>query len=173
MTDFISKIILERASVRKFTGEAVPAEKLDAIVRAGFAAPSAVDVRPWAFIVVTERAKLDELASGLPFAKMLAAAGAAVIVCGLPGKSGFAKLFWQEDCSAASENILLAAKAEGLGAVWTAVYPDPERLAHVRRTLGIPADVEPLNVIPIGVVDGGYPAAKDKYDPSAVHQNSW
>jgi len=173
MTDFVSKIILGRASVRKFTGEAVPAEKLDAIVRAGFAAPSAVDVRPWAFVVVTERAKLDELAAGLPYAKMLTKAGAAIIVCGLPGKSSFAKLFWQEDCSAAAENILLAAKAEGLGAVWTAVYPDPERIKHLRAVLGIPSDVEPLNVIPIGITEGAYPAAKDKFDKTALHYNSW
>lgn len=174
MSDFIEEVILRRASVRKFTGEAVPKEKLEAILRAGFAAPSAVDVRPWAFVAVTERAKLDELASGLPYAKMLGTAGAAIVVCGLPDKDAtFARLHWVADCSAATENILLAATSLGLGAVWTAAYPYEDRLGHVRKTLGIPATVVPLNVIPIGVPALPYPKAKDKYDEGALHLERW
>jgi nitroreductase len=174
MNDFIEKVILKRASVRKFTGAAIPKDTLDAIVRAGFAAPSAVDVRPWAFVVVTERATLDALASGLPYAKMLGKAGAAIVVCGVPNKDdNFAKVYWDEDCSAATQNILLAACSLGLGAVWTAVYPEEDRTAHVRRILGLPTDIVPLNVVPIGVPEGEYPKAKDKYDPKAVHYEKW
>jgi nitroreductase len=174
MNDFIEKVILRRASVRKYTGAPIAAEKLDALVRAGFAAPSAVDVRPWAFVVVTERARLNALAAGLPYAKMLERAGAAIVVCGVPEKDdSFARIHWVEDCSAATQNILLAACAEGLGAVWTAVYPDEVRTAHVRKTLGLPVDIVPLNVVPIGVPDGEYPKAKDKYDPKAVHRENW
>jgi len=174
MSDFIEQVILKRASVRKYTGAPIPKEKLEALVRAGFAAPSAVDVRPWAFVVVTERARLDALAAGLPYAKMLGKAGAAIVVCGLPHKdSGFAERFWVQDCSAATENILLAARSLGLGAVWTAVYPEEDRVAHVREVLGLPAEVLPLNVLPIGVPEGEYPAAKDKYDPGALHFERW
>lgn len=174
MSDFIERVILRRASARKYTGAPIPKEKLEAIVRAGFAAPSAVDVRPWAFVVVTERAKLDALAAGLPYAKMLGKAGAAIVVCGLPRKdSGFAERFWVQDCSAATENILLAACSLGLGAVWTAVYPEEDRTAHVRQVLGLPPEALPLNVVPIGVPEGEYPKAKDKYDPGALHFERW
>ncbi len=118
-------VIYTRRSVRSFTGEAVAREDLMKILRAGMSAPSAVNVQPWAFVVVTKRETLDELCDTLPYAKMLDKAGAAIIVCGIPDKDEvYSADYWVMDCSAASENILLAAHALGLGAVWTAVYVD-------------------------------------------------
>jgi Nitroreductase len=171
--DFIDSVIMTRASVRSFTGEAIPRETLLRIVKAGMAAPSAVNVQPWEIVAVTDRLKMDELCAELPYAKMLEKAAAAIIVCGVPEKGEYARLHWNDDCAAVSENILLAAHSLGLGAVWTAVNPDPPRLECVRRLLGIPASIIPLNVIPIGVIAGKAPAAKDKWNPQALHFDRW
>lgn len=171
--DFVDSVIMTRASARSFSGEAIPKETLLRIVKAGAAAPSAMNVQPWEFVLVTDRQKLGELGAELPYAKMLDKAGAAVVVCGLPGKSEAAQRHWIDDCSAASENVLLAAHALGFGAVWTAVSPDPQRLESVRRLLGIPETVVPLNVIPIGVIAGKAPAPKDKWNDRLLHHERW
>jgi nitroreductase len=171
--DFIDSVIMTRASVRSFTGEQIPRETLLRIVRAGMAAPSAMNVQPWEFVVVTDRLKMDELCAELPYAKMLEKASAAIVVCGNPGKGEAALRHWNDDCAAASENILLAAQGLGLGAVWTAVHPDPQRLECVKRLLGIPAEIVPLNVIPIGVIAGKAPAPKDKWNPEVLHFDQW
>ncbi len=170
--DFLSSVILTRLSVRHFTGEPVAKETLKEILKAAMAAPSAVNTQPWAFIVVTKREILDQLCAGLPYAKMLDKAGAAIIVCGLPQKNEIAQKYWIMDCSAATENILLAAHALGLGAVWTAVYPDTQRIEFVRKILQIPQEVIPLNVIPLGVtVNEEKP--KNKYREENIHWETW
>jgi nitroreductase len=172
-TNFVLKTIFERSSVRDFTGEAVTEEILELIIRAGMAAPSARNLQPWHFICVTSREKLNLLAGGLPYAKMLYQAAAAVIVCGTPdSEDPVLSDYWVQDCSAATENILLAVVAEGLGATWTGVYPRKDRIMHVKKVLGIPADVQPLNVIAIGVATGKN-LPKDKYKPEKIHWESW
>lgn len=165
--------LLGRASARDYTGAPVPRDQLELMLRAAQAAPSAVDVRPWAFVVVTDRPTLDALAEGLPYAKMLRQAGAGVVVCGLPEKNPpYSREFWVQDCAAATENLLLAAHALGWGAVWTAVHPDHKREDFVRRALGLPKEVVPLNVVPIGLPRT--PASpKRKDDPAAVHWDRW
>jgi nitroreductase len=165
--------IYSRRSVRSFTGEKVPHEALLKILRAAMAAPSAVNIQPWAFVVVTKRETLDELCDWLPYAKMLDKADAAIVVCGVPDKDEvFSRDYWVMDCSAASENILLACHALGLGAVWTAVHVDKERIATVRRILKIPANIIPLNVIPIGVPkEKG--KALDKFKEENIHWERW
>lgn len=166
-------VIHSRKSVRSFTGEPVGREMLDRILRAGMAAPTAVNRQPWAFIAVTDRKILDSLAAGLPYAKMLDKAGAAIIVCALPDKAYEKKAeFAIIDSSCASQNILLAAEALGLGAVWTAAYPEKERMDFVRKTLNIPQNVIPLNVIPIGHPTG-VDKPKDKYNPDNIHWEKW
>ena len=168
------KTILSRRSVRAYAAAPVSGEQLDGLVRAGMAAPSAVDARPWDFIVVTDKALLGQLAAALPYAKMAAQAAAAIVVTGDIRRQhgGEGASFWLMDCSAATQNILLAAESLGLGAVWTAVYPEADRVAAVRKMLGIPAHVVPLNLIPIGV-----PAAKpkpaDRYEAGLVHKDRW
>ncbi|MGO9611461.1 MAG: nitroreductase family protein [Dissulfurispiraceae bacterium] len=166
-------IIYSRRSVRSFTGEEISPENLTKILKAAMAAPSAVNIQPWAFIVVTKRETLDQLCAKLPYAKMLDKAGAAIVVCGIPSKDKvFAKDYWIMDCSAASENILLASHALGLGAVWTAVYVDKERIENVRNILNIPSNIIPLNVIPIGVPkEKG--KALDKFKEENIHWDKW
>lgn len=168
------KTIFERKSVRSYKSEAVPDEKLKMLVRAGMAAPTAVDKRPWEFVVVTDRAVLKQLADALPYAKMADRAAAAIVVGGDVRKQwgGMESDYWIMDCSAATQNILLAAESMGLGAVWTAVYPEDSRVRAVRQILGIPHYVVPLNLIPVGV-PVGREKAKDKYDPKQVHWNKW
>ena len=170
----ILDVIYTRRSVRKFTGEKVKKEDLDRMLRAGMSAPSAVNVQPWAFVVVTDRKTLDELCEVLPYAKMLDKAGAAIIVCGIPDKDDtYAKKYWVMDCSLASGNILLAAHALGYGAVWTAAYADNERVRSVRSILSIPENIIPLNVIPIGVPEDKDAKPVDKFKEENIHWEKW
>lgn len=166
-------VIHSRKSVRNFTGKAVSKADLEKILKAGMAAPTAVNKQPWAFIAVSDRKVLDKLAEGLPYAKMLGKAGAAIIVCAIPEKAinGSAE-FAVIDCSLASENILLAVEALGLGAVWTAAYPDKDRMELVRKTLNIPENIIPLNVIPVGYPTGE-DKPKDKFKKENIHWEKW
>lgn len=160
--------IMSRKSIRKYLPKPVEEEKVKILLKAGMAAPSGKDVRPWEFVVVTERSLLDTLAEALPYAKMLRQAPLAIVVCGDTAKSSY----WYLDCSAAAENILLAAEALKLGAVWTAAYPYDDRMAVVKKEIGLPENILPLCVIPVG-----YPAIpyspKDKYDEAKIHKNKW
>ncbi len=174
MTNETISTIFNRKSVRHYTSEKVTQEQLTLLAKAGMAAPSAVDKRPWAFITIKDREVLDELANKLPYAKMLKQATGAIVVCGDMSKAldGDAKPYWIQDCSAASENILLAAESMGLGAVWTGVHPIKERELLVQKILNIPSDKIPLNVIAIGYPTGeDHP--KDKWDESVLHTDKW
>jgi nitroreductase len=172
MSDALS-VIHSRKSVRNFTGQSVSKDALDKIIRAGMAAPTAVNKQPWSFVVVTDRKTLDTLASGLPYAKMLDKAGAAIVVCAIPEKAHDKRMeFAVIDSTCASENILLAAEALGLGAVWTAAYPYKDRMDVARKVLNIPHDVIPLNVIPIGH-PAGTDKPKDKYKSENIHWEKW
>lgn len=171
--DFLS-VIHSRKSVRQYTGQRVSKEDLLTLVKAGMAAPSARDRRPWQFIVVTDEDTLARLAEGLPYTKMILRSKSCIIVCGDMDKAlkGEEEQFWVQDCSAATENILLAAEAMGLGAVWSGMYPLKERMAHVRKVLGMPESVIPLNVIAVGYPTGEE-KPKDKFDGQRVHWGKW
>ena len=168
------KIILERKSVRHFTVQPVSKSILDTLMRAGMAAPSAKNKQPWAFVAVTDRNTLNMMANGLPSCKMLSQASAAIVVCGDMKKvtNDIDKSYWTQDCSAVTQNILLAAEAMGLGAVWTAAYPYKERTDVVTKALQLPGDILPLNVIPIGYPTGE-DLPKDKYKPENIHWEKW
>ena len=166
-------VIHNRKSVRNFTGESVTQDQLEILLKAAMAAPSAVNCQPWEFIVVTDRKILDTLADALPFAKMLFKSGAAIIVCGIPAKAHKQMAEYAViDSTLASENILLAAEALGLGAIWTAAYPYPDRMESVRSILNIPSDVIPLNVVPVGHPTGE-DKPKKKFDPKKIHSETW
>lgn len=170
----VIEIILNRKSVRKYSDKPVEKEKIELILRAAMAAPSAVNNQPWLFIVIDDRNLLDKLGQELPYSKMLLFSQVAVVVCGDLNKAldGWEKEFWLQDCSAASENILLAAESLGLGAVWTAVFPAESRIKIVKEILNLPENIMPLNVIPIG-----YPAGSDlpinKWHEENIHYNEW
>ena len=168
------EIIMARKSVRSYTSRPVEKEKVDIMLKAAMAAPSAVNKQPWAFIVIDDRDVLNKLAEVLPYAKMTAEAPMAIVVCGDLSKAlnGETDRYWMLDCSAASENLLLAAESMGLGAVWTAVYPENDRIAKVRSVLSLPDHIIPFNLIPVG-----YPQhreeAKDKFKTENIHYNKW
>ena len=168
------KTIMNRKSVRAYKEGAIPKEQLETIVKAGMAAPTAVDKRPWEFVVVTDKALLKKLSDVLPYAKMAEKAAAAILVAGDLDKQhgGRDSDYWVMDCSAAIENILLAVESLGLGAVWTAIYPNKDRIDPVRALIKMPSQVVPLALIPIGIPTGAE-KPKDKWNPKQVHWNGW
>ena len=175
---------MTRTSIRSYTGDPVSQEQLETILKAGMAAPTAMNGQPWRFVVVTDKETINNVfASGFR-GEMFTQAGAVIVVCGQSTqmRKPFGQpdapeteqpnMFWYEDCSAAAENILLAAHALGLGAVWTAGYPAQERIAPIAEALGIPANVIPLCIIPVGV-PAENPEPKDKWNPDNIHWNKW
>ncbi len=167
MTRELFDTIFARRSIRRYTVEPVSDEHVKLLLEAGMAAPSANNRQPWHFVVVTDRETLNKMAQVHPYARMLAQATLAIAVCG-----DAANDFWQQDCSAATENILLAATALGLGSVWVGCYPKLEREEAIRRVLGVPAEFAILNVLAIG-----HPAEErapgTKYDESKIHFQKW
>lgn len=165
--------IFSRKSVRDYTDEKISKETLELLVRAGMAAPTAKNRQPWAFIAITQKEILREIAKGLPFGKMLENVSSAVVVCGDLSKTDENDLDrWKLDCAAASENILLAAEALNLGAVWVGVYPEQSRIDHLKSVLSLPYYIIPLNIIPVGV-----PAKevrpKNKFIASNLKWETW
>ncbi|MEW5846992.1 MAG: nitroreductase family protein [Bacteroidota bacterium] len=172
MNNFLN-VIYNRKSVRSFTSQVVSNDLLTELVRTGMAAPSARNLQPWAFVIVTNRNTMDMLAERLPYAKMLFEAPAAIVVCGDLSKAGDSpEGYWVQDCSAATQNILLAAEALGLGAVWTGVHPRADRVTIVKDVLKLPDNVIPLNVIPIGYPKGEH-RPKDKFKVENIHWQQW
>ncbi len=142
----IISFIFRRRSIRKYTGEPVSDESIDLLLKAAMAAPSANDVRPWAFIVVREAERRRALAAIKQWAFMCAEAPVVFAVLGNPNLSDH----WIEDCSAAAENLLLAAAGLGLGGVWVAIYPRTEYEKKVRALLNIPPLWRVLCLLAIG-----------------------
>ena len=166
--------IMTRVSVREFTGEKISAEQIDVLLRAAMAAPSAINKQPWAFFVVTDDALIEKLGQALPYSRCSNHPACAIIPCGDLSKAieGEMGAFWINDVSAATENLLLAAHAMGLGAVWTGLHPDMNRATMVQQLLGLPEHIIPLCVVPVGV-PAEKPEVKDKYKPENIHFNQW
>jgi nitroreductase len=163
----ILETIFSRRSIRKYTDQPVEAETLDLLLQAGMAAPSAMNCKPWEFIVVTQPETLAQFRQKLIFGDRNAPA--AIVVCGNPGLSTnpAARLFWVQDCSAAAENILIAAAGMGLGTVWIGVHPVANFVKTVRKILSIPRGVTPLCIIYVGYPQDGKPA-RSQYDAERV-----
>lgn len=166
--------LMTRVSVREFTGEKISAEQIDTLLRAAMAAPSALNKQPWAFVVVTDEKIIARLGEALPYSRCSNRPACAFIPCGDLSKTieGDLAAFWINDVSAATENLLLAAHAMGLGAVWTGLHPDMNRVTMVQQLLGLPEHIIPLCVVPVGV-PAEQPAVKDKYNPENIHYNGW
>lgn len=164
----ILQAIFNRKSVRHYKDNKVEKDKLETVVRAAMAAPSAMNRQPWHFIIIDDPEKAKSLCNALPYAKYNSPA--AIVVCGNMNLDTNGT-FWIQDCSAATQNLLLAAEALGLGAVWTAVAPDEGRTNIVREQLNLPEHLMPLNVICIGYPTGE-DKPKDKWDPSKINWNT-
>ncbi len=161
--------LFTRRSIRKYTDEPVSEEMLHTLLKAGMYAPSANNRQPWHFVVIRDRSLLEEITTIHPHAQMLKQAPLAIAVCADTTRS---PRYWALDCSAATQNILLAAHALGLGAVWLAVYPNPTRVPAMSKLLHLPEHVTPVTLIAVG-----HPAEQkgpvERFRPEAVHYDTW
>ena len=163
--------ILSRKSVRSYTDEPVSPAQVETMLKAAMAAPSGKNIQPWRFVVVHDQAVKDKLAVG--FNKMIAKAPVVIVVCGKTStKTGAVNNNWTADCAAATENLLLAAESLGLGAVWTACYPYDDRMGPAIEVLGLPDDVKPYCIVPVGH-PAGKEEPKDKWKPENIHYEKW
>lgn len=163
--------IMSRRSIRNYTDEPVTDEQMENVLRAAMAAPSAGNQQSWRFIVVRSEEQRLALSGATPYAGMIARAPVAIVICGdetAPKHPGY----WVQDCSAAIENLLLAAHATGLGAVWIGVHPVQERIDNVRRICEVPEGVEPMSMIALGHPAEEKPPA-ERYEPAHVHRERW
>ena len=169
MVDNPLEWIFARRSIRKFHSNPVDDEKIDLMLQAAMAAPSANNAKPWHFIVVKDRQALNRLADIHPYAKMCYEATLAIVVCADPAIS---KNYWPHDCSAATQNILLAGTSLGLGTVWLGVHPRMERKDPIKQLFRVPDKLEILSIVAVG-----YPAEKKvsrtQFDSALVHYEAW
>lgn len=164
--------IATRTSIRDYEARPVEKEKIEKMLRAAMAAPTAMNKQPWHFVVVDQRNVLDALAGTNPYAKMLKKAPLAIVVCGNTDKmiEGGGRDFWIQDASAATENLLLAAHAMGLGAVWTGAYPSEERCISISKVLSLSDNLIPLNMIVVGY-PAEHPQPKQKFKEENISYN--
>lgn len=167
----IFEAILTRRSIRQYTNQPVCDKMIEEFIKAGMYAPSAGNEQPWQFIILTDREKLNEIPKFHPYSNMLKQAQGAIVVCG-DLKLEKHKEMWVQDCAAATQNILLAIHAKGLGAVWLGIYPREERVEGVKKLLNLPE-----NIIPFSIISLGYPAEKksheERFDSKRIHYNNW
>ena len=176
MSDFLNETIStihNRKTVRDFTDKPVPEELLMVLVKAGMAAPTAVNSQPWEFIVVKDKSKMKKLAESLQFSRMLDSATAAILVCTSPNKTKDKDVNYAIiDATLASENILLAAESLGLGGAWVAIFPKESVIDYIRSEFDIPENIIPLNIIPLGYPVGNE-KPKNKYNSDVIHFEKW
>ena len=164
----VIEAIRKRRSIRKFKPDAIVTdEQIKLLLEAAMLAPSACNTRPWEFIVVKDREKLEQIRKAHPYTGMLETASLAIVMCALPEtqKEPIMSGYYPQDCGAATENILIQAVELGLGSCWCGVYPKEERIAEIQNVLGITS--LPFNVIAIGVPDED-PAPRGQYDENKV-----
>lgn len=169
--DKILNSILERRSIRKYTNQPISQDLIKILMQAAMSAPSACNQQPWHFVIIDEKNILIELSKHNPGYSMLADAPLAILICG-EVDSTILKHFWTQDCSAATQNILIAAQTLGLGAVWLGVYPEESKLIYLNNVLNIPKYITPFALVSIG-----YPAEikkpEDRYKEAKVHNGKF
>ena len=162
--------IMGRRSIRKYTGEKIPEEDITLLLKAAMNAPSAHNKQPWHFIVVDKREVLDKVPEYHQYSKMLENASHAIIVLG--DNEIQTTDFWVHDCSAALENILIAAQAKEIGAVWLGVHPHDNLIKGTKDLFGVPDHVTPLGIVSLGVPAEEKPP-RENYNEDRVHRNKW
>jgi nitroreductase len=163
--------ILTRRSIRQYTSRNVPEALVKVLLEAGMSAPSTSNLQPWHFVVIKDHRLLCEIPKFHPYSEMLKQAPLAILVCGdlsVQKQEGY----MVQDCSAATQNILLAAHAKKLGAVWLGIYPKEARVAGIRKLFGLPGHILPVSLIAIGF-PAEHKARENRFKPSRVHTNRW
>ncbi len=165
------KALLTRRSIRKFTDAPITDEQVHTLLNAAMHAPSGSNGQPWHFIVIRKQAILDGIQAFHPSAEVIKGCKVAILVCGEVGENRH-PWYWLEDCANATQNLLLAAHAIGLGAVWLGVAPNQGRMDGMNNLLPLPAGIQPFALIPLG-----YPAeskeATDRFKPERIHYDGW
>jgi nitroreductase len=165
--------LFARRSVREYRPQEINDDLVRDLLEAAMAAPSAAAKDPWEFVVVRNRATLHRIAEGLPNGTMLNTAALGIAVCGDLRRAHDRQLsYLLQDCSAAIENLLLAAHTLGLGGCWLGIHPREDRVAHVRKLLAVPDDVLPISVIALGW-PAESPLPRTRFRAAAVHQETW
>ena len=167
----VREAIRSRRSVRAFTSQPIPPDAVREMLEAAMQAPSAGNEQPWQFVVIDKRRILDTIPQISPYAPMCRVAPLAVLVCGDMRETRHPG-YWVQDCSAATENLLLAAHDLGLGGVWTGVYPNQERVASFRDLLKLPEEIVPMALVAIGF-PAEHAESAPRFSPSRVHLNGW
>jgi nitroreductase len=183
-TDAVLNNIYQRKSVRQYTGAAIGADTIQSLLRAAMAAPTGMDIRPWSFVVLTDKSQYETIFAGNFNMKKFMESGAVIVVCADttvtrptredPDGPAITRpnVLWRDDMGACTENLLLAVEAYGLGACWTACYPFPDTMKPVKEALGLPETVVPYAIVPIGVPAGDN-QPKDKWDTTRIHMDRW
>ena len=163
--------ILDRRSIRRFTGQKINDEQIRKLLTAAMYAPSAVNRQPWHFVLIDDTALMKSIMEVYPHARMLQTASHAVVICG-DEKQQHGEGYWVVDCGAATQNLLLAAHTLGLGACWVGLHPREERKDALSRLLELPVHIHPFALVALGH-PGERPARPDRFHPAKVKHNGW
>ncbi len=171
--EIILNNIYNRKSVRSYTNDEISKEDLLKIIKAGMSAPSTCNFQPWQFIIIQDSETLRDMGEIHKYSKMFKGAKAGIVVLGDINKTLEGnEEFWVQDCSAATENILLSANALGIGSVWTGIYPVEIRVKALKKYFKLPDNIYPLSLIALGYPDTEV-EVKDKWDETKVHWEKW
>jgi nitroreductase len=163
--------MLDRRSIRKYTGQKIDRQSIEKVITVAMYAPSAVNKQPWHFVVIDDRRMLDQIMEIHPHAAMLKTASHGIVICG-DEKQQHDDGYWVVDCGAATQNLLLAAHVTGLGSCWVGLHPREGRKASISDLLNLPRHVKPFALVALG-----YPAEQktrpDRFHPAKVRHNGW
>lgn len=162
------KEINYRRSIRQYTEKKVTQEQITKLLKAAMQAPSAANQQPWEFIVVEDKESLVKVSEMSPYSGMVKEASVAFILLANENQMKFPEN-WQQDMSAATQNLLLEVASLELGAVWLGVAPLKERMGYLSELFKLPSYIKPFAVVPVG-----HPVNEnqfiDRYDEARVHK---
>lgn len=164
--------ILTRRSCRSFKKKSIDEDIIFRLLEAGVSAPSAGNQQPWQFIVLSDKGVLEEVSCFLPHGAMLADADKGICVCGDRSVEKY-KGYWMVDCSAATQNILLAAHSFGIGSCWLGVYPKEDRITALSQFFKVPEFIVPFSIVALGYSDESGGCVDDRLSDSRIHYNYW
>lgn len=167
----VKQAILERRTIRKYSDKVISDETVTEIIRAGMYAPSAGNQQSWEFLVIKNSDNISRIREFHPYAGMVESAGALILVCGNTNREVFSG-YWVQDCSAAVQNMLLAAHDMGIGSVWLGIHPMQDRIEGAKKLFDLPPGIEPLSLIAFG-----YPAESikqpERFNSEYIHIDKW
>lgn len=163
--------VLNRRSIRKYQDKDVSDEDIKDLLKAGMSAPSAGNEKPWHFIIIKNQEILDKIPEIHEYADMVPEAPVSILVCGDLNEQKHGG-FWDQDCAAATQNMLITIQDKGLGGVWCGIHPNQKRIKDFRNLFDLPEEVIPFSLIAVGYPAESKPPA-DRYDESRIHENKW